>query len=123
MRVPAFGASAPPMVSSVSSVSDASTVMPSACNALIIRSVSRLRSAPETVDEPLARREDDADVPCGAASAARISARLVWDFEPGTVTVAWTGVAVDGAGQLLTASILACRDFLPPWGSCADDSR
>ena len=44
--------------------------------------------------------------PCAAASAARISARLVIDFEPGTVTVAWTGAAASGAGQCVTATIL-----------------
>ena len=70
----------------VSSVPAPSTATPSVCNAPIIRSVSRLRSAPLTVD-----------VPCAVASAASTSARLVCDLEPGTVTVACTGVGVDGA--------------------------
>ena len=33
------------------------------------------------------------------ASAARTSARLVSDFEPGTTTVAVTGTGACGAGQ------------------------
>jgi hypothetical protein len=37
-----------------------------------------------------------------AASAASTNARLVWDFEPGTVTVACTGREVEGAGQVFT---------------------
>ena len=49
---------------------------PSVRSAPIIRSVSRLRSAPLMVDVPW---------PCAAASAARTSVRLVCDFEPGTV--------------------------------------
>ena len=85
---PGCGAMRPPTVNSLSAPS---TVTPSARSAPIIRSVSRLRSAPLIVDAP-----------CGAASAASTSARLVCDFEPGTVTVAWTGVGVDGAGQVLT---------------------
>ena len=39
-----------------------------------------------------------------SASAASTSARLVCDFDPGTVTVACTGVSVDGAAQVLTSS-------------------
>ena len=109
MRAPAAGAIAPLTVSSVSSPS---TVTPSACSAPIIRSVSRLRSAPLIVD-----------VPCAVASAASTSARLVSDFEPGTVTVACTGPVVDGACQVLTASILPCRFGVPPWDTCVDDSR
>jgi len=81
-------------------------------NAPIIRSVSRLRNAPLMVD-----------VPCGVASAASTSARLVCDLEPGTVTVACTGVGVDGACQVLTASILPCRFGMPPWDICVGDSR
>ena len=96
----------------VSSVSSPSTVTPSARTAPIIRSVSRLRSAPLMVD-----------VPCAVASAASTRARLVCDFEPGTVTVACTGLGVVGAFQLLTASILPCRRFLPPWDVCVGDSR
>ena len=38
--------------------------------------------------------------PCAVASAASTSARLVCDFEPGTVTVACTGIGVDGAPRL-----------------------
>jgi hypothetical protein len=34
---------------------------------------------------------------------------LVWDFEPGTVTVACTGREVYGAGQVFTCSILPGR--------------
>ena len=77
--------------------------------------MSRLRSAPLTVDEP-----------CATARAARTSARLVWDFDPGTVTVAWTGVAVDGASQVESqapffpvadsATNVACRDFFGTMG-------
>jgi putative SOS response-associated peptidase YedK len=45
-----------------------------------------------------------------AASAESTKARLVWDFEPGTVTVAHTGVGADGAIQVLTRpSLLVCR--------------
>ncbi len=96
----------------VSSVSSPSTVTPSVRKAPIIRSVSRLRSAPPMVD-----------VPCEVASAASTSARLVSDFEPGTVTVACTGTSVVGACQSLTAYILPCRRFLPPWAICVGDSR
>src|SRR5262249_9561436 len=73
---------------------------PSVRSAPIIKSVSRLRSAPLIVEVPWA---------CAADSPARISARLVCDFEPGTVTVAWTGVGALGAvqGSVLTAS--SCR--------------
>ena len=73
-RAPGCGVMAPLIVSSESAPS---TATPSACNAPIIRSVSRLRSAPLRVDDP-----------CGVARAASTSARLVCDFEPGTVTVA-----------------------------------
>ncbi len=82
-----------------SSSADPSTRRPSASSAPIIKSVSRLRSAPLMVETP----------PSAAASAASTSARLVWDFEPGTVTVAWTGREVAGAGQVLTCSILPGR--------------
>jgi len=41
------------------------------------------------------------------ASAESINARLVWDFEPGTVTVAQTGRDVCGADQVFTCSIMA----------------
>ena len=83
-------------------------------SAPIIRSVSRLRSAPLMVD-----------VPCAVASAASTSARLVCDFEPGTVTVACTGLGVVGACQpplcssrprVLTVSILPCRPFRATMG-------
>ena len=50
-------------------------------------------------------------------------ARLVSDLEPGTVSVACTGVGVDGACQLLTASILPCPIRVPPWDICVGDSR
>src|SRR5271169_3743434 len=76
------------------------TRRPSVSSAPIIRSVSRLRSAPLIVETP----------PLVAASAASTKARLVWDFEPGTVTVAHTGVGADGAIQVLTGpSLLVCR--------------
>ncbi len=52
--------------------------------ALDLRSVSRLRRAPVMVDGP-------------DASAARISARLVIDFDPGSVTDASTGASARGA--------------------------
>jgi hypothetical protein len=39
------------------------------------------------------------------------------------VTVACTGLGVDGAGQLLTASILPCPLTVPPWDICVGDSR
>ncbi len=80
MRASAGGAIAP---LTVSSSAGPSTRRPSASSAPIIRSVSRLRSAPLIVETPLA-----------AASAASTSARLVCDFEPGTVTVACTGRGV-----------------------------
>ena len=60
-------------------------------SAPIIRSVSRLRSAPAMRE---ARR------PARRPSAARISARLVIDFEPGTVTVACTGAPTVGADHI-----------------------
>ena len=44
--------------------------------------------------------------PCAAASAASTSARLVCDFEPGTVTVACTGVGAHGAVHVLTGPSL-----------------
>ena len=69
---------------------------PSASSAPIIRSVSRLRSAPLMVETP----------PVAAASAASTNARLVWDFEPGTVTVASTGREVEGAGRYSRAPSL-----------------
>ena len=109
MRVPGRGSTAP---LTVSSVSMPSTVMPRDCTAPIIRSVSRLRSAPLMVD-----------VPSRVASVASTSARLVSDFDPGTMTVACTGRDVDGACQVLTLSILPCRFGVPPWDICVDDSR
>src|SRR5664279_2762920 len=60
--------------------------VPSARNAAAINSVSRLRRAPISLDGPV-------------AWAARISARLVRDFEPGTVTVAVTGRVATGTDQ------------------------
>ena len=90
----------------VRSVPVPSTSSPRARSAPIIRSVSRLRSAPLIVEVPR---------PWAAASAASTRARLVWDFEPGTVTVACTGVGMHGAVQVLTAPILPCRARLPPW--------
>lgn len=59
---------------------------PMARRAAAIRSVSRERSG---------RRSQ----PGSAASAARTSARLVTDFDPGTWTVAKTGPLACGAGQ------------------------
>ena len=63
-----------------------SIVTPIARNAAIMRSVSRLRSAPVMVEGP-------------DASAARMSARLVMDLEPGMVTVAVTGCRGVGASH------------------------
>ena len=109
---PAAGRCAPLTVSSVSIAVDRRR--PACCTAPIIRSVSRLRSAPLMVD-----------VPCpGAASAASTSARLVSDFEPGTVTVACTGRDVDGACQVASRPPScpvgsACQ----PWDVCVGDSR
>ena len=57
----------------------------------------------------------------GADSDLTISGRI--NPEPGTVTVAWTGVGVAGAGQLFTPSILPCQRFLPPWDICVGDLR
>ena len=110
---PGAGAIAPPTVSSVPAPSSDT---PSVRSAPIIRSVSRLRSAPLTVD-----------VPCGVASAASTSARLVCDFEPGTVTVACTGVVVRRCrprvqGIHRRPSCLV-GDVLPPWDTCVGDSR
>src|ERR1700722_10895356 len=82
-----------------SSSAGPSTRRPSASSAPIIRSVSRLRSAPLMVETP----------PVAAASAASTNARLVCDFEPGTVTVASTGRELEGAGQVFTCSIIAYR--------------
>ena len=81
---------------------------PSVLSAPIIRSVSRLRSAPEMRDGP----------DCTAASAARISARLVIDFDPGTMTVACTGPEAGGAGQWFTALSCPAPDFAG-WGIVA----
>ena len=94
MRASGGGAIVPP---TASSSAGPSTRRPSASSAPIIRSVSRLRSAPLMVETP----------PVAAASAASTNARLVWDFEPGTVTVACTGREVYGAGQVSTCSIIA----------------
>lgn len=63
-----------------------SIVAPMARSAAIMRSVSRLRSAPVMVEGP-------------DASAARMSARLVMDLEPGMVTVAVTGCRGVGASH------------------------
>ena len=65
---------------------DVSTAEPSAVSAAAISSVSRERSARRTTEGPSAR-------------AASTSARLVSDFEPGSATVARTGVRAYGAGQ------------------------
>ena len=99
------GASAPPTVSSDPAPV---TSRPRVRSAPIIRSVSRLRSAPLIVEAP---------PPWAAASPASTRVRLAWDFEPGTVTVAWTGSAARGAAHnsVLTAPILPCRPRLPPW--------
>ena len=69
-------APAPP----ATSPADSSTVVPSARSPAAISEVSRLTSGPRRV---LGVR----------ASAARTSARLVCDFEPGSRTVAWTGAS------------------------------
>ena len=82
-----------------SSSAGPSTRRPSASSASIIRSVSRLRSAPLIVETP----------PFAAASAESTNARLVWDFEPGTVTVAQTGRGAQRAVQVVTCSIIAYR--------------
>lgn len=71
----------------VNSVPSPSTRRPSVRSAPIIKSVSRLRSAPLMVGVPW---------PCAAASAASTRVRLVCDFEPGTVTVACTGCGARG---------------------------
>lgn len=92
----------------VSSEPTPSTRRPRVCSASSISSVSRLRSAPEMVDAPR---------PCAAASAASTSARLVCDFEPGTVTVARTRVGAVGAGHVFTASscrVGGCRGYQAP---------
>src|SRR5215217_5614092 len=81
-RAPGCGAMAPLMVNSLPAPS---THKPNVCSAAIIKSVSRLRSAPLTVE-----------IPWVVASAASTNARLVWDLEPGRVTVEYTGVCVDG---------------------------
>src|SRR5664279_2712559 len=70
--------------------------VPSARSAAAISSVSRLRRAPTSLDGPV-------------AWAARISARLVRDFEPGTVTVALTGRVATGADQPAPAGPAAFR--------------
>ena len=67
-------------------------------SAPIMRSVSRLRSAPLIRDDP---------EPWAAASPARIRARLVIDFDPGTVTVALTGADACGAGHNSGAELTA----------------
>src|ERR1700742_3801483 len=99
MRASGVGAIVP---LTASSSAGPSTRRPSAFSAPIIRSVSRLRSAPLVVEA----------APVAAASAASTNARLVWDFEPGTVTVACTGREVAGAGQVFTCSIIA---YTAPW--------
>ncbi len=60
--------------------------VPSEASALPMSRLSRARSAPDTVDGP-------------SESAARTSARLVSDFEPGTATTASTGEVACGAGH------------------------
>ena len=47
--------------------------------------------------------------PGPSASAASTSARLVIDFEPGTVTTASTGPPASGAGQPLVGLVAAVR--------------
>ena len=63
-----------------------SMLTPMARKAAIMRSVSRLRSAPVMVEGH-------------DASAARMSARFVMDLEPGMVTVAVTGRCGVGASH------------------------
>ena len=65
---------------------DSSTTTPRARSASRISCVSRASRPLTMVEGPL-------------ASAASTSARLVSDFEPGTVTVAVTGTGACGAGQ------------------------
>ena len=96
-----------------SSSAGPSTRRPSASSAPIIRSVSRLRSAPLIVETP----------PLAAASAESTNARLVWDFEPGTVTVAYTGVGVGGAVQVLIVLHHCLSAGSATMESCVDDSQ
>src|SRR5947209_12259433 len=80
-----------------------STSRPRVRSAPIIRAVARLRSAPVIVEVPC---------PCAAAGPASSNARLVCDFEPGTVTLARTGALACGAvhgSVLLTWFILPSR--------------
>src|SRR5262245_14481200 len=69
---------------------------PSAASARAMRSASRLRSARRTVPGP-------------SASAARSSARLVADLEPGTRTTASTGPEAGGADHSCMHKILVVR--------------
>jgi len=69
------------------SASTSSTVTPSARSAPAMSSVSRLRRGRRTSDSP-------------SASAPRISARLVIDFEPGSATIASAGPAAVGTDHI-----------------------
>src|SRR5882757_2441652 len=98
-----------------SSVPGPSRTTPSVRRAPIMRSVSRLRNAPPTVE-----------LPCGVANAASTNARLVCDFEPGTATVARTGFAASGAGQVSKGSIAvhpALSAMSATMEACVGDSR
>ena len=75
-------------------------------------------------ETPLANALLTADVPFGVPSAASTSARLVSDLEPGIVTVACTGICVDGACQLLTPLsclvVFACHHGIYVWAIRGD---
>ena len=66
--------------------------MPSARKASAIRSVSRLRNGATISDGPV-------------ACAARMSARLVSDLDPGIGTVARTGADATGAAQSVSGEV------------------
>lgn len=75
---------------------------------------SAIASALSPFSKPL---QNLAGLPAWLASAASTSARLVCDFEPGTVTVARTGVGAVGAGHVFTASscrVGGCRGYQAP---------
>src|SRR5882757_1564870 len=92
---------------------------PSETSAARIRAVSRAASRPDSVEGP-------------SAMAARMSARLLIDFEPGTVTRPSTAPCARGAGQpsdvlisLLARSVISRHEpsGRPPGGSAEGELR
>jgi hypothetical protein len=89
----------PGVTRQVPGVAPVSMPVPRAASAPAIRSVSLARSGRVMALGP-------------SASAARTSARLVMDFEPGSVTLARTGRSAAGARQRGPSRPDACCGFM-----------